>query len=228
MHAATAVSGILVALLLPAVQAAREAARRAQSMNNLKQLMLGLLNYESATGAFPAHANYSNDGKPLLSWRVHILPYLEQQALYDQFHLNEPWDSEHNKTLIAKMPAIYLDPSSKHTPADGRTHYLGVVGEKYAFAGTEKGRPIRSFSDGTSMTVTLVQVSDERATPWTKPDDWQPDAQDLLKGLTSSLHPGGFLVGITDGSVRFVSESIDKDLFKGMLTVAGGELITLP
>jgi hypothetical protein len=90
--------GILVALLLPAVQAAREAARRTQSTNNLKQLILGLLNYESANGHFPPHASYSPDGKPLLSWRVHILPYLEEQALYSQFRLDEPWDSEHNQS----------------------------------------------------------------------------------------------------------------------------------
>ena len=125
----TAVSGILVALLLPGGASRREAARRSQSMNNMKNIMLALLNYESARKAFPAHANYSADGKPFLSWRVHVLPFnLEQQALYDQFHLDEPWDSEHNKTLIARMPEFYLDPSSGRLPAEGRTALLGREG----------------------------------------------------------------------------------------------------
>ena len=171
----TAVTGILVALLLPAVQAAREAARRSQSMNNMKNIMLALLNYESARKAFPAHANYSADGKPLLSWRVHILPFMEQQALYDQFHLDEPWDSEHNKTLIPRMPEFYLDPSSGRLPAEGRTHYLGVKGEGMLFNGTDKGVVIESVSDGTSNTIAIVQVNDDRSTTWTKPDDWEPD-----------------------------------------------------
>ncbi len=93
----TAVGGILVALLLPAIQAAREAARRNQAVNSMKQIMLSMHNYADSHKVLPPHANYSGDGKPLLSWRVHILPYLEENELYHQFHLDEPWDSPHNR-----------------------------------------------------------------------------------------------------------------------------------
>ena len=103
------------------------------------QIMLGLLNFESARGAMPAHAVYSDDGKPLLSWRVQILPYLEHQDLYNQFHLDEPWDSEHNKQLVEQMPEVFRDPASKLTTADGKSNYLGVTGESAVYRQGEKG-----------------------------------------------------------------------------------------
>ena len=95
-----------VNLLFPAVGAAREAARRAQCTNNLKMLGLAMHNYLAAhNNTFPSPALPGKDGKPALSWRVALLPYLDQQSLYDRFHLDEPWDSPHNKALIKEMPA---------------------------------------------------------------------------------------------------------------------------
>lgn len=89
---------------------ARESAQLTQSMNNMKQMALAVhISYDEKQH-LPMQASLDADGKPLLSWRVHILPYIEQKELYDQFHLDEPWDSEHNKTLISKMPAIYESP----------------------------------------------------------------------------------------------------------------------
>ncbi len=224
---ATAVTGILVALLLPAVQAAREAARRIASINNMKRIMLALLNYESATKAFPAHASYKDD-KPLLSWRVHILPYLEQQELYNQFRLDEPWNSEHNKTLIAKMPELYLDPSSRWQPTEGRTHYLGVKGEGSFLNGTDKGIKMKQITDGTSNTIAIVQVNDDRAITWTKPDDWEFDAKNPMKGLAGSMHPGTSHAGLADGYIHAISKDIDPDVFKKLLTIAGGEEVEVP
>src|SRR6185295_12482568 len=95
---------------LAAVQAAREAAQRTQSLNNLKQIGLAMQNHHSVYKAFPARAKLDNDGKPLLSWRVLVLPFIEEKALYNEFHLDEPWDSEHNKPLVEKMPKLYADP----------------------------------------------------------------------------------------------------------------------
>ncbi|WP_261037712.1 DUF1559 domain-containing protein, partial [Streptococcus mitis] len=82
------------------------------SSNNLKQVGLGIYNFDSAQGALPARVHYTRDLKPGLSWRVHILPYLEQDALFNQFKLDEPWDSPNNKPLIAKMPKFYAKPGS--------------------------------------------------------------------------------------------------------------------
>lgn len=222
-----AISGVLVGLLLPAVQAAREAARRNTSINNMKQIMLALLNSESAHGHYPAHASYDEDGKPLLSWRVHILPFIEESRLYEQFHLDEPWDSEHNQALISKMPGVYLDPSSSLSPEMGKTHYLGVQGEHRAFSGTKQGRRLREITDGTSNTIMVLQVNEKNTVPWTKPEDWQPDDKDPLHGLSGSMHPGIFGAAYCDGSVRSISEQIDVTTFKHLLTIDGGEIINL-
>ncbi len=220
-----AVIGVLVALLLPAVQAAREAARRSASLNNLKMLMLAMHNYHDTKGTFPAHANYGPDGNPLLSWRVHLLPYMEQQELYNQFHLDEPWDSEHNKALIAQMPEIYLDPSSPLPLTEGRTNYLGAQGEGRVFDGTPEGRPIKSITDGTSHTIAIVQVDDDNSVIWTRPEDWEMDADDPLAGI-GVLHPGVFLAGFCDGRVTAINFDIDPTVFKALVTAAGDEVVT--
>ncbi|MDC0935748.1 DUF1559 domain-containing protein [Pirellulales bacterium] len=216
--------GVLVALLLPAVQAAREAARRNSSMNNMKQLILGMLNYESARGEYPAHAVYGDGDKPLLSWRVAILPYLEHQALYNRFHLDEPWDSEHNRKLIPLMPAVFLDPSSGLSMEEGKTHYLGPLGPGTLFTGKDRGRQIREVTDGTSNTIALVQVSDDGAAIWTKPDDWKFDPENPLRDL-GGLHPGIFQAVFCDGHVRSISEAIDLDALRALMTVDGGEIV---
>lgn len=225
--ASVAVAGVLVALLLPAVQAAREAARRNSSMNNLKQILLALLNYESAKGHLPAHAICSVDGKPLLSWRVAVLPYMERIDLYNQFHLDEPWDSEHNKTLISQMPEVYLDPSSGLLTIDGKTHYLGVAGEQMLFDGTSAGRKIMNVTDGTSNTIAVVQVNDANAVIWTQPDDLKLDPQNPLANI-GMMHATVFLAGFCDGHVSAISQSIDWEMFKALLTVDGEEAIQAP
>ncbi len=218
-HSQVATAGILVALLLPAVQAAREAARRAQSTNNLKQIALAMLMCHEAKGEFPARANFDAQGKPLLSWRVHILPYLEQKALYEQFHLDEPWDSEHNKQLIDQMPAVYRNPSS---PApQGKANYLVPVGEGSIFEGRQ-GTPMAKITDGTANTILVVEADTDAAVIWTKPDDLQYDREHPLAGL-GNAHPGGFAAALADGSVHFISGSIDPQLFLRLLMMADGE-----
>ena len=220
--ASVAVIGILVALLLPAVQAAREAARRNMSMNNVKQLLLAMLIYESEKKSLPAHAIYSEEGKPLLSWRVAMLPYLEEQALYEQFHLDEPWDSPHNKQLIPLMPAVFSCPSSMLDPTEGKTNYVVPIGEGFVYDGTSKGSTLSKITDGIANTIMLLEASDEAAVTWTKPDDWKYDDQQPLKGLLG-LRPGIFLAGFGDGRAITISESIDESVFEAMLTQAGGE-----
>ncbi len=211
--------GVLVSLLLPAVQAAREAARRSQSTNNLKQIGLALHNYYDAHKALPARAIFDKNGKPLLSWRVQILPYIEQDALYRQFHLDEPWDSEHNKKLIPQMPAVYQNPSAPRRP--GMADYLAVSGKGLMFDGT-KGRSFAEVRDGTSNTIMVVEADPQRAVIWTKPADWEYNDRKPLDGLGNS-HPGGFNVLFGDASVRFISKTIDPKTWHALLTIAGGE-----
>jgi 5'-3' exonuclease len=107
---------VAVALLLPAVQAAREAARRMQCTNNIKQIMLAMHTYHDAHKCFPPVMTADKNGKPLHSWRVLILPFIEQQALYSQIRLDEPWDSEYNSRLHDMNIQTYQCPSAYSMP----------------------------------------------------------------------------------------------------------------
>jgi prepilin-type processing-associated H-X9-DG protein len=219
--ASPATSGVLVWLLLPATQSAREAARRAQCTNNLKQIMLAMHNHLAANNAFPRDIT-DKDGKPLLSWRVAILPYIEQAELYNKFKLDEPWDSPHNKELLKEMPTTFQCPS-RAKPEPFTTAYRGFVGPAAIF---ETGQDIglASVTDGTSNTIAVAEASE--AVPWSKPADlpFDQQAKPSLYGAGSS-HPGGFNCGFADGSVRFIKNSIDKSVFKALITRNGGEVI---
>lgn len=212
----------LISFLTPAVAQARAAAQRAQSMNNLKQIALAMHNYHDTHKHFPAAVNCDADGKPLLSWRVHILPFLECEPLYEQFHLDEPWDSEHNRKLIDQMPAVYRCPASK-LREKGRASYVVAVGEGTVFPGRE-GVPIKEIKDGTSNTILAVEVDDEHAVIWTKPDDLPFDPKNPGKGL-GGLFEGGFSAAFCDGSVRFLSKEMDPKVLRALLTRAGGEVV---
>jgi hypothetical protein len=226
----TTLAPVGVALLLPAVQAAREAARRAQSMNNLKQIALAMHNYHDTYRAFPAPANYDDDGKPLLSWRVHILPFIEQKTLYDMFKLDEPWDSKHNKELIKHMPMIYQVPGGLKVD-DGKTCYLVPTGDDTAFpkgtGGSAHGLRLATITDGTSNTIMALEAAPEKAVVWTKPEDWEFDPEKPNKGLVGH-RPNGFLAAWCDGSVRFIQKSTRDEVLKAIFTRAGGEVVELP
>jgi prepilin-type processing-associated H-X9-DG protein len=212
-------TAVLTALLLPAVQAAREAARRTQCVNNEKEISLAFFNLEADKGSFPAAAIVGKDGKPLLSWRVAILPYVEgQKALYDEFHLDEPWDSPHNKTLIPRMPKLYLCPSRPKVEP-GTTTYKVFVGNGALFDLT-KPTPLAAVTDGTSNTILVV----EAVTPtiWTRPDDiaFDPRARATLIGA-GSYHSGGFNAAFADGSVKFLKTTIERTIFRALITRSG-------
>ena len=217
---------VAVAMALPAVFSARQAARRMQGTNQLKQIGLALHNFAQANRVFPAGYSADKEGKPLLSWRVHILPYIEHDALYRQFHLDEPWDSPHNKTLIEQMPRGYRTPNSKSKP--GMTNYLGASGADGIFVrpakGSHLGTGFQTIVDGTSNTIMTVEVPDESAVIWTKPGDFAPDKKNPTKGLLG-LNPGGFHAGIADGSVRFIPEKIDADVLRALFTKSGREVV---
>ena len=214
-------AGFAVGLLLPATQAAREAARRAQCVNHLKQIGLAFHNYHDVNNHLPPAAIRDKAGKPLLSWRVAILPYLEQGALYDRFHLDEPWDSPHNKTLLGSMPPMFACPSAPR-PDPATTNYRAIVGPGAAFEGAE-GRSFRDVTDGTSMTLAVVEAKD--AIPWTKPEDLPFDPDVKAPALPSSFHSGGANVLFLDGSVRFLKNSVAPAVLRALETRAGGEVI---
>ena len=213
-----------LAALTPPIEQARARAKRAQSMNDLKQLGIAMHNYHYRNKTFPAVGSADAGGKLLLSWRVHILPYVEQQKLYEQFHLDEPWDSEHNRALIEKMPATYRSPASKHREKQGLSTYRVVSGEETVFPGRE-GIPFKEIKDGTSNTIMIVEVDDEHAAIWTKPEGLPFDPANPAKGLGGQFK-GGFNTAFCDGSVRFIEKTIAPDKLRGLLTRAGGEVVS--
>lgn len=218
-----AVAAVAVALLLPAVQQAREAARRTQSKNNLKQIGLAMFNYEATYQHFPERVTLDKGGNPGLSWRVKILPFIDQAELYNQFHLDEPWDSEHNKRLIERMPPVYASPNDPELAKQGKTRYIVLDGDGTLFEG-EEGPRIASVTDGTSNTIMAVEARSDHAVTWTEPVDLEIDEDDLLAGLESA-RVGGFHALFADGSVRFISDNIDLGVLKALFTKAGGEAV---
>jgi hypothetical protein len=189
--------------LVSAIASARASARRAQSMNNLKQIALGMHNYHEVYKKFPSNSVEAN-GKPLLSWRVHILPYIDQQVLYSQFKLDEPWDSEHNKKLSEIVVAAYRDPSAESKP--GETTYL-IPASKGTFGGQTPLR-FQDIRDGTSNTLMIVNVAPERAVIWTKPDDLTVTQENPFAGIITATRKK-FEAAFCDGSVRVISDATD-------------------
>ena len=218
---------VLIALLLPAVQAAREAARRAQCTNNQKQIGLAMHNYNMEKGTLPPAAKYDADGKPLLSWRVLLLPYLDAQGLYDQFNLDEPWDSPHNKPLVAQMPPVFRCPSEP--PAEGMTTYEVIVDPSAVFTGEPMGVSFADVTDEKGATFLVVEA--KNPVPWTKPEELSLASPDPTLGA-GSKHPGGFNATMVDGSVRFIrtlgnNASSPQDL-RALATRNGREPVLAP
>ncbi len=213
------VVGTLTGLLVPAVSASRMAARRMQSANNLKQIGLALHNFNAAYNAFPAAAGVDDEGEPSISWRVAILPFIEQQALYEKFHLDEPWDSEHNLTLLDQMPPVFRHPD-RPTEA-GHTVYQAIVGEETVLKPTEP-TTFHEITDGTSNTIMVMETTAEVAVPWTAPQDVVFDPDNLptdffVNGISQAL--------FADGSVQVISENIDLSILTALFTRAGGERV---
>ncbi|MBN1591589.1 MAG: DUF1559 domain-containing protein [Pirellulales bacterium] len=214
----------LVALLKPPIEKARDNAQRVQSMNNLKMIGLAMHNWHDAHKTFPAAASYDKDGRPLLSWRVHILPYvMDDPRLYGEFHLDEPWDSPHNKKLIARMPTVYRSPASKLSDK-GRTNYVVATGEGTVFSG-KKGTSIRDITDGTSATIMVVEADDTHAPVWTKPEDLPFDPTQPRRGLGGLRDDKCFMATFCDGSVHALSPDIAPEVLRRLFLKADGEVV---
>ncbi|PQO47249.1 DUF1559 domain-containing protein [Blastopirellula marina] len=210
----------------PMLEKAQQEREKIQASNNMKQIGLAFHNFFDTFHRFPPLPN--RDGKlpekPLLSWRVYLLPYLEQNALYDQFHLDEPWDSEHNIKLAAQVPACYTDP--KHPVDDpGKTTFVVPSGEK-AFYTPGKTIGFANITDGTSNTIMLLNVSPKEAVVWTKPDEWDYDPQNPFRGLTDLDPEGDFPALMVDGSVQiFSSKKMKPETMRNLIERNDGNVV---
>ena len=196
---------------------------QAQTSRHMRMMLLAIHNYVSANDHLPPPANFGADGRPLLSWRVALLPYLSEvegaSALYNEFRQDEPWDSPHNKALIDRMPEVFETPSA---PAPkGQTRLRGFSGPGTLFDGDE-GLRFQAVTDGLSNTLMLALA--EESVPWTQPGEMPYVAGEPLPALVSDER--GHFIARADGSVRFVPK--DETILRSLITRNGGEVVTLP
>jgi hypothetical protein len=218
------ITGCIGLLLSPAVlyrvlHDPRAASFRAQEQEkgNLQQCVLAMQRFGLENhGCLPRSVAYrSTDGKPLLSWRVALLPYLGEDNLFQQFKLHEPWDSPHNKKLLARMPKVFQEPGEQ--PDDtGLTRYQVPVGIGTAFEESgDIGGPIvgpllgwGAFRGESHSDLILIVVADHRV-PWTKPEDLPYNYKGPMPRF-SKRFSGGFHACMGDGSVRFIPDNTSE------------------
>jgi hypothetical protein len=228
--------GCVVAGLFFSTSKVRDAANRMKSNNNMKQIGLGIANYESAMDEIPANS-YGPDGKPLLSWRVHILPYVEQDNLYKQFKVDEPWDSTNNIRLLNQMPHVYLNP--KESPGStSKTYYRGFSSPGAVFekrpgrgrAGAMADREpkerftVGQFKDLPNQTIVMVEAGEP--VEWTKPDDLDASPGKPfppLGGMQWSSKRVNVL--LADFTVRAIKPDLPETTLRALVTHSGGETI---
>lgn len=212
-----------IAIARQLIGSALHTADESHNSNSLKQIMLAMHNYHSAHNFLPPRETRSKDDRPLLSWRVHILPYIDQQALYARFHLNEPWDSPHNAKLIAQMPALYGMKSDE--VAQGKTRFVLPMLEGGAWKGDGPPLKFEHIIDGTSNTIAVVAAPAEKSVLWTKPEELELTPENLIDALFGESDT--FLAALFDGSVRAIGRANNADTIQARITMQGGEVVTL-
>ena len=233
---------LILTWLVRAVGRAREEARAAQCVCNLACLEVALRNYESTYGFLPPAAIADPDGKPLLSWRVAILPFIEQESLFKQIKLDEPWDGPNNRRFNFLRPSIFLCPSHVEHAEKGFTDYVAVVGSRTLFPGGGKARRRADIRDDPASTIVVVE-SMNSAINWMEPRDLEWDRMsfrlnDHSRPSISSNHHYGSYPGphvIAAGAraspdnqvVASLGGSIAPETVKALLIIDDGNKVTL-
>jgi prepilin-type processing-associated H-X9-DG protein len=238
---------VAVALLLPAVQAAREAARRAQSRNNVKQIGLALYLYHDAHGSFPAgtHLNAALKPDKRLSWMTKILPYVELKPAHDMIDFKKSWDDPENRKAVDLPLSLFINPTVGPQKANGLpvTEYVGMAGvgadgptlpvtsPRAGVFACDRVTRLADIKDGTSTTIMISECNKDLG-------PWAAGGRATIRSLTKQPyidgpdglggHPEGCQVGFADGSVRFISKHIDAKTLEALMSINGHEPIRLP
>ena len=199
--------------LRPAVEMAKESLGQEYRESQLKEIAFAIDGYRLEHERYPAAAVYDADGNALLSWRVRILEYLDE-GLYNEFHLDEAWDSPHNLTLIDRMPAVYGDYGSE-------TRVRAFTGENTPFP-DGKALTVADIVDGRTKTIFCIRVGSGKSVPWTKPDQLVLDLNDLATSF-GDVSSGGFEAIFFDYSIRRIPKSIDPDHLRRLVDPGDGE-----
>jgi hypothetical protein len=167
------------------------------------------------------HAVLDRGGRPALSWRVLLLPYLGQRDLYARFRMDEPWQGPHNEALVRLMPEAYCSPHVR--PATGRTNALAPIGPGTLFAAGRETAP-HDVPDDKSLTIFVVEADDWAQAAWSSPSDlaWDPEHPTAALG---ELRGGRFLALMLDGSTRLISTGADPAVLRAVFTAFGRERV---
>jgi type II secretory pathway pseudopilin PulG len=211
---------ILVALLLPATRSARGPARRMECNNNLKMIGLALSNYEMTYGALPPAYTVDAEGNPLHSWRTLILPFMEQQALYETIDLSKPWDDPANQVVCETVISNYRCPSVESPPA--HTTYLAVMAPRGCLQPAEP-RKLSEIIDERGLTLTVVEVDAEHSVPWMAPKDVSGDWIVNLRTVADLPHPGGIQAATVDGRTLFLRSDLEPATLRALISIAGDD-----
>jgi hypothetical protein len=220
-----ACGGLFLFVFYPAIHSAREAGRRTHCLNRLRSIGTALMSYHSQYGSLPPAYIADAFGKPMHSWRVLILPYLDEQQLYDAYDFSEPWDGPNNSRLLSKMPSIYGCPSHAAESQGTYTAYAGVFGEHCMFRGAD---PVGfdDVPDGLGSTL-LVGETAGTSIPWTKPVDIDIKVHPLLgdrEGF-SSEHDRGVNFVWCDVRVTALPKNLSREKLKAFFSRDGGERV---
>ena len=230
------VLGLLAAFLQLSLVNARPAARRAMCLNNMRQLATALSVYQATFGKFPPAYLADANGKPMTSWRVLVLPFIDDRVQFNKYDFDKPWDDPANQPISSMILAYFRcfsDPSFGPT-----TNYVAVVGPHTAWPG-ERGRLESEFTDDPAETILLIETHG-RNVRWAEPRDLTFDeAVDLLSqpfepGSGHPVDPGFFYkksslfnVAFADGHVQAIYWPLDRQLAEALLTADGGERVDL-
>ncbi len=216
--------GVSVALLLPSVRSARPTTNRIACKNNLKQIGLALHLYHEKYESFPPAFTTDATGRPLHSWRVLLLPFLEQQALYEQIDLTKPWDDPaHAEVRKVALPFF-------HCPSNGAdpllTNYVAIVGDDFAFS-TKGPRQLSDFKDEKASTIIVMETLNGAGVHWMDPRDAGEGDFLSLTRESKTPHPQAVMVLMVDGAVRTLGmDLIPTEYRRAWLTIDGGEILS--
>ncbi len=225
------IMSVLGLCLVPAVRVARPAAHQMACANNMKQIGLALHNYHEVYRSFPPAITYDATGKPMHSWRVLILPWIEGRQLYDAYSMDEPWDGPNNSKLLSRIPPVFVCPATSNR-SNFTTKYCVVIGEKTLFP-PYGSRSFKDIRDGTSNTIAVVEQTS--GIPWMAPLD--PTLENFLSENRASKHttkvahfhsdlmthyysPGQ--MGLADGSVSRAIDPDAEDMWRRLLLLDDG------
>ncbi len=229
---AGAVLGVLLVLgllaLLPLVNVTSKSAKRTSCMNNLRQLTIAVHNYHQVYGMLPPAYVADEQGKPMHSWRVLMLPFVEQAVMYESYRFEEPWNSVNNRAATAVAPSVFQCPEAQGMNSPN-TNYLFIVGEGTLFE-RDNAATFADVKDGLSNTILIVEVG-RSDIHWAEPRDL--DASNLVLPLVpdrlnqpGSQHDGVFLAAMADGSVHTLPITISPQTLHALISKDGAEVIS--